>query len=48
MGTLGFVEQQRASDGFQHAVGSSREVPALESGVVVDAHTGEHGNFFSS
>ena len=48
MGAFGFVEHQRASDRFEDAVGDSREVPAFEPGVVVDAHASEYGDFFAS
>ena len=48
MGAFGFVEHQRSSDRFEDAVGDSREVPAFEPGVVVDAHTSEHGDFLAS
>ena len=48
MGSFGFVEHQRSSDRFEDAVGDSREVPTFESGVVVDAHASEHGDFLAS
>ena len=35
--TFGVVEGERSSDGIEHAVGRSREVPTFEAGVVVDA-----------
>ena len=48
VGAFGFVELQGAGDGFEDAVGDTGEVAALEPGVVVDAHPGEHGDLFAS
>ena len=42
MRRLGLVELQRAGDRAEHLVGDAAEVAALQPGVVVDAHAGDH------
>ncbi len=46
MGAFDVVELQGASDGVQHALGHSDEVPLLQPGVVVDGHPGDHRDLF--
>ncbi|NYG19912.1 hypothetical protein BJY17_000659 [Agromyces hippuratus] len=48
MGGLGVVELQRPGQGFEHGVGCPGEAAALETRVVVDAHTGEHRHLFTA
>ena len=45
---LRVVELQGPGEGVQDAVRRSGEVAALETGVVVDAHAGEHRDFFAA
>jgi hypothetical protein len=44
---LGLVELQRPSDRTEHLVGDAAEVAALQPGVVVDAHAGDHRHLFA-
>lgn len=47
-GPLGFIELQRIGECLQHAVRHPIQVAALQPGVVVDAHSGEQGNFLAA
>ena len=48
VGAFGLVELQGTGDSFEDAVGDAGEVAALQTGVVVDAHPGEHGDLFAA
>ena len=48
VGAFGVVEFQGAGEGFEDAVGDAGEVSALEPVVVVDAHAGDHREFFAA
>ena len=48
MGAFGFVELQGAGDAFEHVVGDTVGVAALESRVVLDADPGEHRDLFAA
>src|SRR5947209_7057723 len=48
MSVLGFVEFQRASDRFEHAVRDAVQFAALDAGVVRDTHTGEDGDLLAA
>ena len=45
---LGLVELERARDRAEHLVGDALEAAALEAGVVVDAHPGEHRHLLAA
>jgi hypothetical protein len=45
VGPLGVVELQGAAERVEHALRDPGEVPAFEAGVVVDAHSGQQGEF---
>jgi len=45
VGPLGLIELQRIGECFQHALRHPVQVAALQPGVVVDAHSGEHCDF---
>ena len=48
MRALGVVELKRPSQCFEHAVGDSVDVAALQAGVVRDAHTGQDGDLLAA
>ena len=45
---LGVVELERARERFQHELGDAADVAALQSLVVLDAHTGERGDLLAA
>lgn len=47
MGALDVVEEQRPRDGVEDALGRAADVAALEAGVVVEADSGELGDFLA-
>jgi hypothetical protein len=48
MSAFGVVEVKHGGDCVQDAVGGAAGVPALEPGVVLDAHAGEAGDLLAA
>lgn len=44
MGPLRLVQMQRPGHGLQHVFGRAGKIPTLETGVILDAHSGQRRN----
>jgi hypothetical protein len=48
VGALGVVKLECLGEGFDHDLGGTCDVPALQPPVVVDAHAGERGDLLAT
>jgi hypothetical protein len=48
VGAFGFVQPEGAGEGFQDTFGDAAELSPLQTGVVLGADAGEHGDLFAA